>query len=487
MSLVINPEQYIQIHGPLFEAVQKSGIFPDSKTFVDSVPKNSPADIRERYKEQKDDPDFDLKAFVLEHFEVPGEQEEADIPEFDNMNDHIDHLWDVLSRSADEDVSEHSTLIPLPHPYIVPGGRFREIYYWDTYFTSLGLAESGHLDTVRNLTRNFAYQIEQFGHVPNGNRVYYLSRSQPPFMVFLVDLLSQHDHPKAYEEFLPALKKEYEFWTAKRSVVFEDDVRMFRYWDENPVPREESYKEDYELQEGLEKEESVALMRNIRAACESGWDFSSRWFRKSDDLATIRTTQLLPVDLNALMYFLEKKLGEWTQQQKYIEAARNRKATFDSFFWDDSNDYYFDYDFRKQSVTDEWTAAGAYPLFVKLATPHQAKKTAAHLEEKFLRDGGIVTTLKETGQQWDAPNGWAPLQWVCVQGLLNYGYNDLAKEIATRWVNLNNSVFGRTGKMMEKYNVEEINLHAGGGEYPLQDGFGWSNGVVAAMKKRFGI
>ncbi len=480
-------KSYIQTSGPLFEAVQKSGIFPDSKTFVDSVPRTDPIKIDQYFREQSGNDNFDLKAFVEYHFRVPGKQDEVPVPKFDSMDEHIAHLWEVLSRSPDEEVSPHSTLIPLPHPYVVPGGRFREIYYWDTYFTSLGLAESGHIEMVKNLARNFGYQIMQFGHVPNGNRVYYLSRSQPPFTVLLVDLLTQYDDPNAYKEFLPALEREYRFWTEKRSVDMGNGMMMTRYYDDNPVPREESYREDYELQEGLDEESSVQLMRHIRAACESGWDFSSRWFRDPMDLSTIRTADLLPVDLNTLIWYLESRLAEWTQKDMYAEAAKQTRFAFDQYFWNQKEGFYFDYDFKSGNQTLEWTLAAAYPLFLKIAEPKQAAHVAGHLKDKFLKAGGMVTTLHETGQQWDAPNGWAPLQWVCVQGLVNYGYDELAREIASRWVMLNDSVFQRTGKMMEKYNVVDLSLHAGGGEYPLQDGFGWSNGVVVAMKKKFNL
>lgn len=479
-------ENFIQTSGELFEAVQLSGIFKDSKTFVDSTPKSDPELILADYLDQKDLNSFDLEAFIKDNFVIPGEQDEEKIPEFGSMDEHIDHLWEVLSRQPDEEVSEYSTLIPLPHPYIVPGGRFREIYYWDTYFTSLGLAESGHIDKVKDLARNFAYQVTQFGHIPNGNRVYFLSRSQPPFLSMMVDLIT-HYEKDAYKEFIPALEKEYQFWMEKRYVDLPDGMILTRYFDDNPVPREESFKEDHHLQKDLSPDDSRKLMQHIRAACESGWDFSSRWFTDSTDLTTIRTADLIPVDLNALIYSLESKLAKWTGKDIYIEAYKQTRFAFDQYFWDDKAGFYFDYDFKNKEKTKEWTLAAAFPLFMNISTDKQAASVATHLKDSFLKPGGLVTTLHETGQQWDAPNGWAPLQWVCVQGLLNYGFDDLAKEIATRWVQLNDSVYKRTGKMMEKYNVADLSLHAGGGEYDLQDGFGWSNGVVVALKKKFNL
>lgn len=488
-------DQFIQLSGSLFEEVQQSGIFADSKTFVDAIPKSEPDEIIKEYHEQKNQSDFTLKDFVREHFQIPGES----IPAFESaasMDTHIEQLWKHLSRQPDENVSDYSTLIPLPYPYIVPGGRFREIYYWDTYFTAEGLAAAGKLDMVINLARNFAHLIDKVGHVPNGNRYYYVSRSQPPFLVLLVDLISKHRDKEVIQEFLPALKTEYEFWMdghnsisdneSHRRVVNKDGHILNRYWDDRPLPREESWNEDKALAERMDADEAAQRYRNLRAAAESGWDFSSRWFHNAQSLNTIHTTDILPVDLNALLYFMETKLAEWCSSEdaeRYRKSAQNRQQVFDRFFWNSSKEYYFDYDWETGEQTDVWSLAGAYPLFLGLASDQQAQEVARNLEHKFLKSGGLVTTLQQTAQQWDYPNGWAPLQWVAVRGLMNYGHTDLARTIAKRWLDLNGSVFNRTGKMMEKYNVCDITLEAGGGEYTLQDGFGWTNGVVVAFKK----
>ena len=126
------------------------------------------------------------------------------------------------------------------------------------------------------------------------------------------------------------------------------------------------------------------------------------------------------------------------------------------------------------------------PLFFKIATQAQADLVAEMIQAEFLKPGGVVASLKNTGQQWDAPNGWAPLQWITIMGLENYGHHSLADTIAQRWLALNDKVYAATGKMMEKYNVEDINQLAGGGEYPGQDGFGWTNGVYLALKRFVG-
>lgn len=496
----VSPEtvdKFIQLSGPLFEDVQQSGIFKDSKTFVDCIPKTDPQEIRKQYEDQKPKLHFNLKAFVYEHFMMPGAEETEIFKPGKTMDQHIEKLWDYLSRRPDEGISDFSTLIPLPHPYIVPGGRFREIYYWDTYFTAEGLAAAGRMDVVKNLCKNFAYLIDKVGHVPNGNRYYYISRSQPPFLVMLVDLIGRKEGTGAIEEFIPALKKEYDFWMegseslsdgeTHRRIVRNNGTVLNRYWDDRPLPREESWREDFGLATKLNPEQTVKRYRHLRAGAESGWDFTSRWFRDEESLDTIRTTEILPVDLNALLWFMEHRLGLWTGEEQYVEAALKRKTHFDRFFWDEKQEFYFDYDWKADKRTKVWSMAGAYPLFVNLASEEQADYAAHTLENKFLKEGGLVSTLHSTGQQWDYPNGWAPLQWVAVQGLMNYGHNPLAKTIAERWLELNESVFNRTGKMMEKYNVCDLSLEAGGGEYPLQDGFGWTNGVAEALKTLFDL
>jgi alpha,alpha-trehalase len=298
-------------------------------------------------------------------------------------------------------------------------------------------------------------------------------------------------HYKGIEAILPyleTLEKEYLFWMEKRSVLFTDGTVLNRYWDDNKGPREESYREDIEIYKGVNDEQKENLYRNIRAACESGWDFSSRWFQDYRNLSTVRTTEILPVDLNSLLYNMEVKLSEWfsfegneIKSKKYAENAEIRLKLINKYFWDRKKGFFFDYSYKDEKKTDVWSLAGLYPLFFKIATEEEAEKVAEHISEKFLYEGGLVTTLNETGQQWDKPNGWAPLQWIAVKGLEFYGYNSLAEEIAKRFVNLASRVFEKTGKMMEKYNVCDMTLVAGGGEYPLQDGFGWTNGIVSAM------
>jgi alpha,alpha-trehalase len=467
----------LQTEGALFEAVQRSRLFADGKSFVDAETKSSPEQITLEFQKL-------LEQFVGQHFEVP--QSQSVVPTAQRtLAAHIDALWSLLERSPTETTLD-SSLISLPAPYIVPGGRFRELYYWDTYFSALGLVYAGRQDLILALAQNFSSLIERYGFIPNGTRTYFLSRSQPPFFVCLLELIETEFGHDAITPFLPSLEREYTFWMrqGEHAVNLPNGAILNRYWDCRNTAREESFLEDTEL--ATHNPNNATLFRERRSGAESGWDFSSRWNENPLDPGTIRTTELAAIDLNCLLYHLELKLGHWLENPAFTAAAESRKHLILEHFYDDAQGWFFDLEHASGKRTDAWTLAGMFPLFFGIATPEQAAKTAAHLESKFLHAGGLTTTLTESGEQWDAPNGWAPLQWIACIGLERYGFADLAREIAHRFVNLADSVWQRTGKLMEKYDVFHTDLEAGGGEYPAQDGFGWTNGVVRAMIERYG-
>jgi len=347
---------------------------------------------------------------------------------------------------------------------------------------------------------NFAHLINTVGYIPNGNRTYYLGRSQPPFFSLMIKLLSEQKKD-ALTTYLPQLEKEYHFWMKgedlndktgahDRVVFLSEGAVLNRYWDKHASPRPESFKEDVELaHHSFQKPES--LYRNIRAAAESGWDFSSRWFKEVNSFATIHTTEIIPIDLNSLLYHLEVVLTEAyreknnsDQSSEFRQRSEKRKAAIMQYCWNAEQGFFFDHDFIDQKQKQSFTLAAAFPLFFKIATKDQALAVEKVLREKFLKPGGVTTTLFHSGQQWDAPNGWAPLQWITFQGLLNYGFVDLANQIKANWTHANLKEYSRSGKMTEKYDVWNKEGEASGGEYPNQDGFGWTNGVFLAMTNR---
>jgi len=491
-----------QLFPGLFEAVQLSDIFPDNKTFVDATPRREPSLIMKDYNEQKNNAGFNLKQFVADNFVIPGPPAaifKSDITT--GIRKHIDTLWKVLYRRHDT-VSKYSSLLPMPNDFIVPGGRFRETYYWDSYFTMLGLRESHQTEIIHNMIGNFAYMIDKYGFIPNGTRSYYLTRSQPPFFSMMLDLLAKDEGEQVLVKYQPELLKEYSFWMAgsaklkpgqayRNSVRMPDGELLNRYWDESDKPREESFKKDVNAAK-LTKQKEGDFYRNIRAAAESGWDFSTRWMDTTGKLETIHTTFIIPVDLNCLLYHLESSIarsyrlsGDLAKSNSYLVKAAARKKAILKYAWSEKNGWFMDYNWKDHHVTSQQTLAGMFPLEFNIADAKQAAKAAANLKTKFLKLGGLVTTLSRSGQQWDSPNAWAPLQYIAIDGLNNYHQTNLARSIAERWIQTNLKVFNDTGKLMEKYNVVDPNVNAGGGEYPLQDGFGWTNGVLLNLLDRY--
>jgi alpha,alpha-trehalase len=489
----------------LFIDVQSAGLFDDCKTFVDCVPRIVPEAILAAYRSQRARPGFDLPAFVHEHFAPQPPIAKAYVsPAGESLARHIDGLWSVLTRHPQHHPAR-SSLLPLPHQYVVPGGRFIEQYYWDSYFTMLGLAESGQAGLVHAMTDNFAYLIDSHGFVPNGNRTYYLSRSQPPVFALMTELCEARRGPGA-RKYLPQMLREHAFWmdgaehlragqAHRRVVALPDGALLNRYWDDRDTPREESWREDVTTARESQRPDRE-VYRHLRAAAESGWDFSSRWLRESSDdsppslsLSTICTTDIVPVDLNVFLYKLETSIsrlsrtdGDVATAAEFEQRSRRRRAAIDRLLWRPDQGAYFDYDARLAAPRHALTAATVVPLFTGVASTQQALAVARTVCQRLLAPGGMATTEWVSGQQWDRPNGWAPLQWMAVQGFERYGMRAIADAVRSRWVKTVGDVYCREGKVVEKYALRETQgerTRGGhGGEYPLQDGFGWTNGVT---------
>jgi len=485
-------KQLSEVFGELYHEVMMSGIFSDSKSFSDAHYKVPVEQILIAYKDEKPTCKEELQEFINTYFDLPlSPTNDFKTNPDHSLDQHIQSLWDVLTRSADEE--EASSRIPLPYPYIVPGGRFAEIYYWDSYFTMLGLKIHNRWDLIESMLKNFKHLIETFGFIPNGTRSYFLGRSQPPFFSHMVELLAEKKGDQVWIDYLSTLIKEYSFWMKPpRIIELPDGQVLNRYNDNIHEARPESYREDIVLVEA--KDNPKKCFENLRAACESGWDFSSRWMKDANDLSSIECAAIIPVDLNALLVHLEKSIAKAYQlldknnpankeiAQKFLTQAKDRITLINKYCWNEELNCYCDYNHETIRQTNKVTAAMVVPLFCKIADADQAQKTALSLEQNLVSTGGVLTTVVNSGQQWDAPNGWAPLQWMAVKGLDNYNLTSYSKEIAQKFVSIVERVFESTGKLLEKYNVENDSLLAGGGEYPVQDGFGWTNGVYLALK-----
>lgn len=485
--------------GELFITVQKEHIFPDSKTFVDCVPNEDPAEILSKYQKEKISNSFILKEFIQQNFTLPPSIPPTVIDTNKNMILHLQNHWPNLVRESKSD-DEYTTLISLPYPFVVPGGRFREMFYWDSYFTIIGLLQSNQDELALDMIHNFAYLVETYGHIPNGNRTYFLSRSQPPFFAEMIKVYSQKHGINSVIEFLPALEKEYQYWTTDAKNVSQSKIAvnksvwvngtiLNKYSGTLTTPRAEAYDKEHKWSLALNEELRPAFHQNLRAACESGWDFSSRWFADEKNRTTVQCENFIPVCLNSLLYNCEKEIAALYQFQsnsektkKYETLAESRKKAILKYCWSAKENVFNDYNFVTQKQNSVLSLATVYPLFFGIASQRQANQVAKTIQDKFLMKGGVVTTLNTTGEQWDAPNGWAPLQYLTVMGLARYGHIELAKTITKRWLALNEKEYLAEGKMMEKYNVVDLDLPGGGGNYTNQDGFGWTNGVDIALK-----
>ncbi|MBB4153447.1 alpha,alpha-trehalase [Sphingomonas jinjuensis] len=493
LLVAATPLSPAQRFGRFYHDVEMARLYPDSKTFADAQPRRPDAAILAAYQACAcADDKAKLKAFVEANFQLPVTPAAPPPARQLPLAQHIDALWPQLTRTLPT-VPAGSSALTLPRRFVVPGGRFREMYYWDSWFSMLGLPIAGRQDLVEDMVVNFGSLIDRYGHIPNGTRSYYLSRSQPPFF-YLIAGMSKDERTLAART--RQLRAEHDFWMAgadtlkpgqqyRRVVRLADGALLNRYYDDRADPRDESYREDVELADATPGRDRAQLYRDLRAAAESGWDFSSRWLGDGKSLATIRTTRLVPVDLNSLLYGLENSIAENCRRladsactTRYAALASARATAIIRHLWNPAG-YWADYDLDTARVSDQRTAAMAFPLFAGIATRDQARATAAALSP-LIGEGGLRTTLLKTGQQWDNPNGWAPLQWIAITGLRRYGETMAADRIKAGWLGSVTRAYAETGKLLEKYDVAE-RRPGGGGEYPNQDGFGWTNGVTRAL------
>jgi alpha,alpha-trehalase len=389
-------------------------------------------------------------------------------------------------------------------PFIIPGGRFREYYYWDTFWTVEGLLVCEMKNTVRYMIDNFVQLVKNYGFIPNGGRIYYLNRSQPPFLIPIVDLyLAATNDFDFVKGILTSLEAEYDFWNTKR--VIEVSVagtvhRLNQYAANMNTPRPESYYEDVHTAEGMTGKAQADLYQDLASGAESGWDFSSRWLKRSSkSLKSIRTRKIVPVDLNAVLYRNEltlermyKRAGDAAKAEKFKQLAVKRRLAMEQVFWNERKAAWLDYDLETNSSNLVFYASSVVPLWAGL---HHGNVTRDEivvnaLEELKVLDypGGMPTSLVDSKQQWDFPNSWAPLQYMAQEGMANSA-NDNIKEIAFQlaqnWILTNYKAWNKTKAMYEKYDARVQDAPGGGGEYGIQIGFGWTNGVALHLLKRY--
>jgi len=511
----------------LLAVVQMSNLFPDCKTFVDMPLKQNATTTLNEWRalvleHNGTVPKEVVMNFLNEHFEQPGGELEDHAPEDFNSEQDFDfimdphyrqfardlHLrWPNLSRRVAEKVHsnpENYSLIALPKAFIVPGGRFRELYYWDSFFTIRGLLASRMFATTRNMIENMAYLVETYGFIPNGNRIYYLNRSQPPLLTWCVEAYYEATKDLEFvQKIMPSLEKEMDFFMKNRQInQIGWKSHLYQFRTSVTGPRPESYREDMESAEHIEDIlEKQRLWGNIAAAAESGRDFSCRWFGnegpQANKMGSTRTSAIIPVELNSIICanlrifstFYEL-LGEPQKAVTSFAQHQLMKEAIHQVFWSEEQGCWFDFDVQKNKQIEVFFDTNLFPMFCGCA--HEgldSSRIVSYLTNSgILGYQGIPTSLIRSGQQWDFPSGWAPMNWVAIIGLKNIGQTELAKTLTAKWIAHNYNIFKDSGKMFEKYNVSTSCVKGGvgaGGEYDVQEGFGWTNGVILDLLKTF--
>lgn len=372
--------------------------------------------------------------------------------------DEIEKRWDELTNSSD---AADNSRIALPNPFITPSnGIFHgDQFYWDTYFIILGLLPSGRTELAKGTVDNLLFLLDRFDFVPMRNRYYNTGISQPPLLTSMIRLVYDGTNDAEWLAHAMGLaEREYhEYWTA--------DQTTDRFAQHNVFEGLSRYADHYLVHQTAEH--------------ESGWDMSSRFNNRCLDI--------LPIDLNALLYKYETdfawyyELHDPNKANDYRRRAEQRQASMNKLMWNEEDKRYYDYDYQRKKQT-RFVASSCYvPLWANLANNSQAKLMSDSLSD-LLKLGGVVNTAIGSlpQKQWDYPNGWAPMQWFVIEGLKNYGFNDQADAIAARWNDMVEKVFAETGELWEKYDV--VHQKPGKpGRYPNQTGFGWTNGVYVRL------
>ncbi|CAO4387366.1 unnamed protein product [Caenorhabditis nigoni] len=410
----------------------------------------------------------------------------------------LNERWKRLARQFTSDVLTHPDmypLLPVQNPFIVPGGRFDVYFYWDTYWIIKGLLVSKMYETTKGIIDNFSNLVTTLGYIPNSGNIQLTRRSQPPLFPHMV-----WEYTKATgtydKKWLDSMKMEMEFWEKNRTIEVDGHI-LFAYKTLSNCPRPENFRGDYSI--GMNTTMPSEVWRGISSACESGWDFSSRWMQGDTTaaLSNIHTDQIVPVDLNVLMANNYRYMALYAEHFLKIEEATSYRRKLEKIseaiqqvLWDDKLGVWLDYDVSLKKKNSNFYPSNVYPLMIP-GFEKYADKVENYLKKsgalKFA--GGIPSSLpsESLNQQWDFPNVWAPNQHFVIQSFLATSNSFLLQEAAKQAQAFIETVYngmykpsgGLTGGVWEKYDARSTAGAPGtGGEYIVQEGFGWTNGAV---------
>ncbi|KAF7291314.1 Trehalase [Mycena indigotica] len=455
--------------GPLLQTLNLAAVFSDPKTYVDKPTSKAPADVLSDFGKLPGNTSItegDVVNFVQTDFAGEGQElQEVSLPGFtasppflDTITDPIvkgfagavHGIWPQLARGTNasvlcDGVKCESSLIPLNHTFVVPGGRFREQYYWDSFWIVEGLLESHLYEVAKDTLQNFMDELERFGFIPNGGRIYYLNRSQPPlFIQMLARYVAVSNDTSILPRALPLAERELTWWQTNRTVAVKSPFsnathQMAQYNVRNTAPRPESYLQDYTTVHGvtpaLNATGAADLYAELASGAETGWDYSSRWLTDIPaGLPSLNVRGIIPVDLNSILYKSRIVLAQMygiagsTQNadaaNRHRQAAAALKAGIIDLFWNSSKFAFYDFNLRTNAQNTIWTAAHYYPFWSGIV-PDDVLKSSDNAFKAFSSlnlimnryNGTIPTTFIETGLQWDAPNAWPPHQYIALQAL----------------------------------------------------------------------
>lgn len=520
--------------GKFLRSIQTHRLFEDSKTFVDMKMLKSEAEILRSFDDfmsaHRNQPlrpalhkwvgeNFGGVGLEFEEWEPDDWVEEPKIvrnitePTYRRWFLILNEIWLSLGRRIKKEVSRNISnysILYVRNPFVVPGGRFREYYYWDSYWIVLGLLACDMNSTARGMLENFVDLVEEYGHVPNGGRLYYVGRSQPPFLIPMVKLYFDRTGDTHFlDQHISSLEKEFHYWIDEHSRVLSKGGRDYvvcTYGHRAVEPRPESYNEDLAYSRYFAgQKEKEEFFSEVRAAAESGWDFSSRWFVKNisnrGNMLDTKARSIVPVDLNALMCgnamtlsHFHKLLGNRRTSGIYEAKARERSEILEKILWNEEAGIWLDYDSANSRARNYFYISNAFPLWTGCYDRNNAE--IARSVVKYLKDngvlfpGGVPASLEYTGEKWDYPYAWPPLEHILVVGLSESGVPeavDFAKDVALRWMRLNYRTFEAAENMYEKYDVTRTTSSTVESEFDTQIGYGWSNGVILDFLSRYGV
>jgi len=412
---------------------------------------------------------------------------------------------DLRKLPADALNVQEQGLLYLPRPYVVPGGRFNEMYGWDSYFIQIGLLRDGEISLARDMVDNFVYEIHHYGKVLNANRTYYLTRSQPPFLTEMILGVYRRTGDKAWlRSCVPAIEKYYRYWMEQPHLTAETGLSRYYDMGSGPAPEALSAERDQEGRTHYDRAKQYYRTHDVsdydpdkyfdragdrltplffvgdRSMRESGFDPSNRFGPFSVDIINHN-----PVCLNSLLYMMETQaaelmriLGRGREAGIWAGRATVRKNAINRLMWDEQDGLYYDYNFAEKRRRRYPFVTTFYPLWAGVASREQAARVVANLA-KFERPGGLQTSTNESSNQWDAPFGWAPMQMIAVKGLRRYGYDKEADRITSNFLSMVLKEFIAHNAILEKYDVLRRRSQVSGdikfGYSSNEIGFGWTN------------